>query len=112
MINRHHHHHAKPIIDTPHKKIKPNEESTLEHSPSAKPPKESFLSKLKKGAHGSNHKTNHCQKVEVSSFELPLEYRKSQESVGDRMEEEHREEEPAVPFSMNRKFTCVFQNEP
>ena len=53
------------ITDTPHKKIKLNEDSTFEQSPSNRPQKESFLNKLKRGAHGSNHKATY-HKVEVS----------------------------------------------
>lgn len=92
-------------MDTPHKKVKLNEDSTLEPCES-KPSKTSVLNKLKSGALKPRDEST-VQLAEVSPFELPLEFRKM-DSLVEKMEEEPEESDISVKLQLNRKFTCGF----
>jgi hypothetical protein len=71
------------ILDTPHKKVKPNEESTLDPC-SSKADKVPILSKLKAGVLSQKKEAN-SQVVDISPFELPMEYRRL-DSLSEKME--------------------------
>jgi hypothetical protein len=68
------------LLDTPTKRVKPNEDSTLDRSKIGKAIKTSFLDKLKSGDISSRKPKIATQAFEISEFELPFEYKASTSS--------------------------------
>jgi hypothetical protein len=102
------------VEDTPHKKVKPNEDCLPSFSTQHSLPKESLLSKLRAGTLQNRRKAAN----EVSEFTLPLEHRTSAESQGMVNEDEEEgegegegEEAMTVRIPLGRKFTCVLEQE-
>ena len=96
-------------IDTPKKKVKPNEGSTLGDSTEHKLVKMSIMNKLLRGSLRGRKDTPHSHHI-VSQFELPFE---SVPSNSDKDEEDHEipgwEEEAVEGLQLGRRLTYVHQ---
>lgn len=92
------------VVSTPHKRVKPNEDSTFEHS-IVKPPKMSLLQKLNDQSFGLKKESRIMNDIEITEFDLPMSYKSS--NSASKMDEEIDDNKEMKQLNLGRKMTCM-----